>query len=143
MKILKIYISIVFFGLGDIQSKFDKVYNDLLKKNWKKKFEIENIDCYNYNLIKEMTFEYIDQIEKLYLPVFYKALIRINKNDNMEKMNQYLFDKYSKDGEDAKGLLSQIEGLSKIPYELLCKYYARLYTIESDFYKNINKYLRI
>ena len=93
--------------------------------------------------MEEMTFEYIDQIEKLYLPVFYKALIRINKNDNMEKMNQYLFDKYSKDGEDAKGLLSQFEGLSKIPYELLCKYYARLYTIESDFYKNINKYLRI
>ena len=57
-------------------------------------------------------------------------------------MNQYLFDKYSKDGEDAKNLLSQIEGISKIPYELLWKYYAKLYTIESNFYKNINKYLR-
>ena len=35
--------------------------------------------------------------------------------------------------------VASIKSLSDIPIEILSKYYARLYTAESDFYKNINK----
>jgi len=41
-----------------------------------------------------------------------------------------------------KELLEPIDGLPEIPIEILCKYYGRLYTIESDFYKDLNKSLR-
>ena len=33
--------------------------------------------------------------------------------------------------------------MKNIPIEILSKFYARLYTINSDFYKNINKELRL
>ena len=49
-----------------------------------------------------------------------------------------LYDEFSKN-EKVKKLLGSIKSLSDIPIEILSKYYARLYTAESDFYKNINK----
>ena len=132
-----------YYGLGGIQTDFEKVMDFLFKEIWKKKINVEKIDFNNFgNLIEEMTFEYIDTIEKLYLPVYYKALIKINENDNFDRMTQYIYEKYSGDEKDVKDLFGHIEGLIKIPYELLCKYYARLYTLESSFYQNINKYLR-
>ena len=130
-----------FYNLGGIQTFFDEIYFDfLLKKLWKKKFIIKD-NCLNKNNGKQFTFEYIDSIEKLYLPVFYKSLIKLKEKDNFDELTQYLYNKYS-NNQDINELLEPIEGISKIPIEILCKYYARLYTIESDFYKKINKNLR-
>ena len=33
--------------------------------------------------------------------------------------------------------------MKNIPIEILCKYYARIFTVESNFYKDINKDLRM
>ena len=33
--------------------------------------------------------------------------------------------------------------MKNIPIEILCKYYARIYTVESNFYKDINEDLRM
>ena len=89
----------------------------------------------------QLTFEYIDCKEKLVLPLFYKSLIEITHTDNIEKFTEYLYNKYSS-YKEINTLLNSIKYISDIPIELLSKYYARLYTIESDFYKDINKELR-
>ena len=130
-----------YYNLGGIQTFFDEIYDFLLKNSWKKKINVDIISIAG-NLGKQFTFEYIDTLDKLYLPCFYKSLIKLNKNDKFEELTQYLYDKYSKI-DTINELLSQIEGLSDIPNELLCKYYARLYTLESDFYSDINKILRL
>ena len=57
-------------------------------------------------------------------------------------MTQYLHNIYSEKNKKVNDLLEPINGIPEIPIEILCKYYARLYTIESDFYKDINKLLR-
>ena len=56
----------------------------------------------------------------------------------LEKYTSSLYDEFSKN-EKVKNLLGSIKSLSDIPIEILSKYYARLFTAESDFYKNINK----
>ena len=87
----------------------------------------------------ELTFEHIDSNQKLALPLFYKALIEKAPTDNIEKYTESLYTKYADSSYDLKELLTSIKTMNDIPIELLCKYYARVYTIESDFYRNINR----
>ena len=86
-----------------------------------------------------MTFEYIDSVAKLALPLFYKTLLETEESDKYDKYTNLIFEKYSKESKLIKDLFSQIKSLKNIPIELLSKYYIRAYTIESNFYKNINQ----
>ena len=88
---------------------------------------------------KWMTFEYIDSVAKLALPLFYKTLLETEESDKYDKYTNLIFEKYSKESKLIKDLFSQIKSLKNIPIELLSKYYIRAYTIESNFYKNINQ----
>ena len=85
----------------------------------------------------KLTFEYIDSNQKLTLPLFYNSLIESIRIDDIEKYTENLYTKYSEDSYDLKELLNPIKSLYDIPIELLCKYYTRLYTIESDFYREM------
>ena len=85
-----------------------------------------------------LTFEYIDKREKLLLPLFFKTLIDNVSNQNMDKYSSSLYDEF-KNNININNLLGSIKSISDIPIEILSKYYARLYTAESDFYRNMNK----
>ena len=50
-----------------------------------------------------------------------------------------MYDNYAKNNNKVKELLGPIKYIKDIPIEILSKYYARLYTIESEFYDKINK----
>ena len=86
-----------------------------------------------------LTFEYIDSIEKLTLPLFFKALIDNTSNQDLQKYTYLLYETYSKEKEKIKKLLGSIVSLPTIPIEILSKYYAKLYTADSNFYRDINK----
>ena len=92
----------------------------------------------NANEENKSTFEYIDTKEKLVLPLLYQYLIEMTSADNIQKYTEYLLNKYRPNLEINK-LLNSIQNISNIPLELLSKIYARLYTIESPFYNDINK----
>ena len=131
-----------FYNLGGIKTLFKDVYEDFLAKQlWKKNYEIENKTLNNNNGGEQYMFEYINNKLELYLPVFYKALIKLNEKDNFDELTHYLYDTY-KENYMVKELLESIDGIPEIPIEILCKYYARLYTLNSDFYRNLNKSLR-
>jgi len=129
-----------YYNLGGIQTNFDEILNFLTTDEWKIRPILDEIKL-DGELSNELTFEYIDSFENLLLPRFFRTMIKMDENDNYDELNQYIYNKYS-DSPDIKELFSQIEGIPSIPHEILCKYYARLYTIESDFYNNINKSLR-
>ena len=120
-----------FYTFGGIVTTFKEV-----KKFIKKQDNSENEES-------QFTFDYIDSIERLTLPIFFKSLIDNASNDNMEEYNNSLYDRYSKYGDELKSLLGSIKSMTNIPIEILSKYYARLFTTESDFYKDINKDLRL
>ena len=129
-----------YYNLGGIRTSFDDVLNFLTTDEWKIRPKLDEIKL-GGELSNELTFEYIDSLENLMLPRFFRIMIKMNENDNFDELNQYLYNKYS-ENLDIKKLFSQIEGIPSIPHEILCKYYARLYTYESEFYNNINKTLR-
>ena len=145
MEINKDYLNIEnkFYNLGGFATRFYEV----------KKFlenEIENISenetfTEETNKLDEVqyTFEYIDCKEKLMLPLFFKALIENVSNENMENYTNYIYNAYSLNNNKLKIFLKQIISISNIPVEILSKYFARLYTFNSDFYKNLNKDLGV
>ena len=120
-----------FYNFGGVVDKFEEVKN-FLKNEYKVK-KLINVDDI------QLTFEYIDKKEKLFLPLFFKTLIDNVSKNNTDKYTTTLFDEYSKDNEEIIELLGPIKSISDIPVEILSKYYARLYTAESNFYKNLNK----
>jgi len=127
----KDYKENTFYSLGGIETSFDRIKSFIFNPQNRKDIEQEN----------SLTFEYIDCKEKLILPLFYKSLIEITSKDNIEKYTEHLYKKYSTNNEVDK-LLNPIKNIKDIPIELLSKYYARLYTLESKFYEDINKDLK-
>ena len=97
------------------------------------------------NILEEvqLTSEFIDKKEKLILPLSYLSLIDDITNDDIEKYNSFLYTTYSKENEEIKNLLGSVDSIPSIPLEILSKYYSRLYTAKTDFYKDINKAFKL
>jgi hypothetical protein len=145
-----------FYNFGNINQNYENIKEFLLKKlpnenkpvNSNETNEIKPIlkdirikEKLGVNNDIQLTFEYIDCIEKLELPLLYQSIINLIKIDKIENYNEYLYSKYSKENNLIE-LLNDIIKVPNIPIELLCKYYIRLYTMDSNFYKNINNDLR-
>ena len=126
---IKKYIHLKFWRCSNF---IESVKNLLI--NTLKKRDIEETE-------KQFTFDYIVKKEKLVLPLLYQSLIELTSKDNIEKYTNYLYDKYY-NIEDINKLLYIVKNISDIPIESLSKYYARLYTLKSPFYSDINKELR-
>ena len=91
---------------------------------------------------EQLTFEYIDSKEKLLLPMFFKTLIDKISYENMEEYTKSLYILYSEKNLNIRKLLEQIIIMKNIPIEILSKYYARLFTFDSNFQRELNKDLR-
>ena len=120
-----------FYNLGGVKTIFDEILQ-FLKGN----------RINNNKDEPQLTFEYIDNKDKLLLPLLYKCLIDSVEIDKIDKYNDFLYNKYAKKSDDLKKLLLQIKSIINIPIEFLSKYYIRAYTAPSDFYRDINKDLR-
>ena len=124
----KNYNKELFYNFGGVVDTFQEVIKFIKNEN----VLIKTDDA-------QLTFEYIDKKEKLLLPLFFKTLIDKTSNENINEYTSNLYDDYSEKNKDIKNLLGSIKNITNIPIEILSKYYARLYTAESDFYKKMNK----
>ena len=87
----------------------------------------------------KLIFDPIEELNQMYLPLYYKTMVRIKDTDNFDKFTKSLYEEYKGD-DDIEKLLSQIINLRNIPKELLCKYWLRAYTAKPFHYK-MNDYL--
>ena len=123
-----------FYNYFGIQNSFNKVKSIILEKK-KSIFRKSKLSLNNDENI--YTFEYIDSLDKLYLPIYFQTLIKPSSPDDYNKFTKLLLREYSSNKE-IKELISLLLELDYIPNEILCKYYARLYSFNSDFHKNMN-----
>ena len=77
------------------------------------------------------------QKEQLILPIYFPNLIDIPSEEEIKKFNLYILNKHIKEKE-LVDVFEQLINVDKIPHEILSKYWARAYTLESNFYKNMN-----
>ena len=125
-----------FYNVGGLHDSFEKIKNFIINPPGKKKMMLRREET-------ELIFEYIDCKEKLAFPMFYESLIEVKPNDNFEDFTKQLYIKYSKNNKEIEELLEPIINMQKIPLELLSKYYSRIYTTETDFYRDLNNDLRL
>jgi len=112
------------------QIKYDNISNATIALDK----GIKPTDSKNENIY---IFDYIEHKEQLLLPLFYKTLI-----DSSEECNNIKFLSVLEKYDQLKSLLKQIPHNEDIPKELLSKYYARIYTYHTGFYKDINSELK-
>ena len=142
---LKKVIDNQFFNFGGIHTSFEDIKDFILKQIRDKIISIDNTGSPIKNQYDDdkLMFEYIDKEEKLLLPMFYKVLIDSNPSySSDQKFIKHLYNQYN--NTFLKNLLKPIIPIptQDIPKQLLSKYYARIYTYESDFYNTLNKDLR-
>ena len=84
-------------------------------------------------------FEKIENFEELILPIYFHKIIVPIAPEEIHNFNYYLSTSFEK----SKKLISQLENMAEMPIEIICKYWAKIYTLESGkFYSILNNGLR-
>ena len=131
----------IFYEMGGIVSKLEELKKLLEKESNKIQTEAKKKNLFDNEV--QLTFEFIDSKEQLLLPLSFKSLIEKTSNDNMLQYTNTLFKTYSEETIEIKRLLDSFIYIPKMTVGTLAKYYAKFYSIESGFYKDLNASLRL
>ena len=130
-------INDTFYNVGGVEDTFSPIKEFVLSKqllneqiNEKNIVEREKKDKFNFELITDKN--------QLILPIFLPEYIKIPTSEEIQYFNKYML-KHFKKNQDLNNLFSQLIEVSNIPNEIVSKYWARSYTIESDFYRIMNE----
>ena len=124
-------INSIFLLFEPIQNRFKKsnlyipIKNELTKDT-----QDEEIFC----------FEYIKESKELILPLHFRDFLEYPNKNEIIKFNRFLLDNFSQSSE-LNDLVQQLLIKTVIPCQILIKYYIRIYTLQSKFYKIMNNCL--
>ena len=130
-----------FYNSGGVFDRFEDLFNFLEEDIITPIKEINNNDHSKLSELEQFNFEYISNKNQLILPIFFSSFFKKIDNNEIRSFNKQSLSKY-KDIE-ISSLFEQLLAVKEAPYEIICKYWIRAYTYESDFYKEMNKNLRI
>ena len=130
--------NLAFFNEKNIVNDFDSLSNIIFRQRYcpkkipKFKFEYNEV-CFE--------FEYINSENQLILPMLYNKIISSPSTEEIEDFNKFILDKYS-DNKDIEYLINQTFSINTQLYlEIIIKYWLYIYTLGSNFYKDMNAYL--
>ena len=128
-----------FYKYEDIANTFKKI-RQFLKNEKEILSEIETKPKkYKHFGKAQLSIEYVNNIEKLFLPMFFKILIDDINKDSIKKFNNTLFSTYLNENDELQSLISSLDPTKDIPIEILSKYYIRILTVSNNFHKEISK----
>jgi len=146
------YNIIIFTSRIDLvikQLKMNNIYyfNDLF--NTKMIFDkISQIEDYIDNKFQEesdLTFDIIDNLEQLIIPNYYQILFNDVNEGEIKLYNNYLIEKFgckNKLGnKEIHKLICRIQD-GNLQKQILIKFWLKIYTLQSDFYRELNESLR-
>ena len=128
-----------FYYYGGVYTSFEEI-RDYLNKQEKfvavPKQKSDSRKKYEDKFI----FEQVKNWEETVFPSKYKQFMDEEiDNKEISKFTKNLYSLYSGKSNEYKIILSPIKDIPDIPIELLSKFYARFYTLEGDFYKNMKR----
>ena len=140
----KKYANDPFYNPGGVVTQFEDVIK-FLKKDISRGFNKPEIkDKYKIDCDKDKMKSFIiipKNIENISLPIILKKFAsRLINEEELEKLKEFLIYNYF-DAVKESGLLDIFRSKIKIPYYLYSKMFIRLFTMESKFYKELNKSL--
>ena len=131
---------------GGVFDSYQELHDYILSQNFNFNFGTKSFSKTHTETITsdKFTFEYISSKEELIAPIFYKYLIVFPSNEDINYFSNNLVEKY-KSSELMYELINQCvsENLNvNWPKAILSKYWLRAYTLETNFYRDMNKELR-
>ena len=126
-----------FFNPEGVISSFKDLKNKIISFKQGIEFKIKKRDIEKQNFEGVLTFEYLKNEEDLLAPALYKEIItnaEIKEEEKINLINYFLSFK----NKNLDNLFLNLKYFKNIPIEILSKYSARAYTLESDFYKTLN-----
>ena len=142
----KKYLEDKFYNRLGICETIEEVIKSIKNITKEVKEYIDNINLGNIENPKDyencFIFEYIDKEYKLIFPYLYNKIMNNKKSNNEEIKftNKYILENYGKI-DDIKNLILPLFFLENIPENIIAKFWSRIYTCESSFYKNLNNSL--
>ena len=91
---------------------------------------------------EEFIFEKIENYEQLILPIYYQELIEPITSEKIYSFNKFLIKNFEDKKMEIPNLNRQLEEIPEMPNEIICKYWIRAYTLETEFYNTIKKKLQ-
>ena len=142
----KNYLEDEFYNPLGISTTIENIIKKI--KNYLNKYgkEIETINLGDSSDPKEYndcySFEYVDNENKFILPYLFNEIMQNAKIEYKEikEMNKFLLENFGKN-EEIKNLIFPLLSLNNIPYNIIAKFWGRIYTLKCPFYKNINNNL--
>jgi len=129
--------------IKEICSNDNDISNGLLFKKENIFYEIKDFLfslCKNENE-KEQIFEKIESMEQMLPHIYYPELIKPITKEEIFIFNQYLLINYHQE-EKMKELIGQLVDNPEMPNEIICKYWARAFTLETNFYGDMRHKLQ-
>ena len=138
----KVNINNGFYNPGGVYDNFENLLSEIkilcarIRRTFNNRFRI--VDKLNYEGI--LTFEYVEKKEDLLAPLLYKDIITNEKitEEECKRFHNFLL---SFNEPNLNRLIQNLNFFKYIPYEILSKFWARCYTMESNFYKILNNNL--
>ena len=127
----KFYASVIIRNFEKLKATLNSHLNNL------EQFDNNNRELMNKQYPLQSIFVAINTKDNLKLPKYYEKLVELLQTKDNANFISQMFNNYKKDPK-YNSLLNQMIFVSDIPIELLVKYYARLYSIDGDFYKKMN-----
>ena len=135
--IFRKFLNYTFFDYNFVYDSYKFVLNKLeLRSNYIGRDFQKGYFNKNYDIF---TFEHINSIDDLIFPIKFRNYIEFPSYFEIMNFNQFLIDKFSNKQIDY--LINQLFMVKTIPISSLIKYWIRTYTLESNFYKEMNQYL--
>ena len=96
---------------------------------------------------EELTFEIIKNLEELTAPCFYSYLLQDVTGTEIFYFNEKIISMFNNENNEIeeneiKSMIISLQRCNLNSKEIISKYWLRIYTYESKFYKNLNKFLR-
>ena len=129
-----------FYNSGGVVDRFEELLN-FLKKDITPDKEINNNSHSKLSELEQFNFEYISNKNQLILPIFFSSFFKKIDYNDIQLFNKKSFSKF--ENIEISSLFEQLSAVDVVPYEIICKYWIRAYTYECDFYKEMNKNLRV
>ena len=129
-----------FFNPGGVYDNFAALLHELKNKKLSSNIlkEPRRLNKINYEGL--FTFEYLKNEEDLLAPALYKDIIT-NEEITEKECENFYNHILSFNHIELNNLIKKLCLFKNIPFEILSKYWDRLYTIESYFYKVLNNNL--
>ena len=137
-----IRVNNAFYNPGGVYDNFEDLLKDIKMKVWniESSINVKPRDKDELNYEGVLTFEYLEREEDLLAPALYKDIIT-NEKINIEHCKKFHEFILSFNQSELNNLIKNLDLFKYVPFEILSKYWARCYTVESDFYKILNNKL--